>query len=180
MKDQFFYLGTLTRPFGLKGDLCAFFETDNPERYTQLDALFLDLDGEKIPYTIEHITYRGNNQFIIKFDAIGPDDCRDFVSVEVYLPMEQLPPLTGNQFYFHEVVGFTVTDQRLGEIGTCTGFLEVSNNPIMQVDHNGTEILIPASQQFVTHVDRENRTLHINTPEGLIEIYLGTDASQGH
>ena len=172
MKDEFFYLGTLTRPFGLKGGLCAFFDTDNPERYTQLDALFLDLDGEKIPYTVEHIAYRGNNQFVIKFDGIGPNECREFAQVELYLPLSQLPPLDGNRFYFHEVIGFTVIDERLGEIGTCQDFLEVSNNPIMQVDHNGTEILIPASQQFVTQVDRENRILHVSTPEGLVEIYL--------
>ncbi|MCR5550661.1 MAG: ribosome maturation factor RimM [Bacteroidales bacterium] len=172
MKDEFFYLGTLTRPFGLKGELCAFFDTDNPERYTQLDALFLDLDGEKIPYTVEHIAYRGNNQFVIKFDGIGPNECREFAQVELYLPLSQLPPLDGNRFYFHEVIGFTVIDERLGEIGTCQDFLEVSNNPIMQVNHNGTEILIPASQQFVTQVDRENRILHVSTPEGLVEIYL--------
>lgn len=172
MKDEFFYLGTLTRPFGLKGELCAFFDTDNPERYTQFDALFLDLDGEKIPYTVEHIAYRGNNQFVIKFDGIGPNECREFAQVELYLPLSQLPPLDGNRFYFHEVIGFTVIDERLGEIGTCQDFLEVSNNPIMQVNHNGTEILIPASQQFVTQVDRENRILHVSTPEGLVEIYL--------
>ena len=87
-------------------------------------------------------------------------------------PLSQLPPLDGNRFYFHEVIGFTVIDERLGEIGTCQDFLEVSNNPIMQVNHNGTEILIPASQQFVTKVDRENRILHVSTPEGLVEIYL--------
>ena len=172
MKDEFFYLGTLTRPFGLKGELCAFFDTDNPERYTQLDALFLDLNGEKIPYTVEHIAYRGNNQFVIKFDGIGPNECREFAQVELYLPLSQLPPLDGNRFYFHEVIGFTVIDERLGEIGTCQDFLEVSNNPIMQVNHNGTETLIPASQQFVTQVHRENRILHVSTPEGLVEIYL--------
>ena len=121
---------------------------------------------------MEHIAYRSNNQFVIKFDGIGPNECREFAQVELYLPLSQLPPLDGNRFYFHEVIGFTVIDERLGEIGTCQDFLEVSNNPIMQVNHNGTEILIPASQQFVTQVDRENRILHVSTPEGLVEIYL--------
>lgn len=172
MKDEYFYLGTLTRPFGLKGDLCAFFDTDNPENYTSLPAVFLDLDGEKIPYTIEHIAYRGNNQFIIKFDGVGPDECRDFVQVELYLPLSELPPLPGNRFYFHEVIGFKVIDQTKGDVGICQDFLEVSNNPIMQIDHNGTEILIPASQNFVTKVDRENHVLEINAPEGLIDVYL--------
>lgn len=173
MDNEFFYLGTLTKPFGLKGGLCAFFDTDNPENYANLPAVFLDLDGEKIPYTIENITYRGNNQFIIQFADIKANEARDFAGVELYLPMSQLPKLPGNRFYFHEVIGFDIVDGQLGNIGVCREFLEVSNNPIMVVAHDEKEILIPASQQFVTGVDRDNRTLHIRAPEGLIDMYLG-------
>lgn len=172
MENEFFYLGTLTKPFGLKGGLCAFFDTDNPENYTTLPAVFLDLDGEKIPYNIESITYRGSNQFIIQFEGLNADEARDLVGVELYLPLSELPKLPGNRFYFHEVIGFNVIDETQGEIGTCREFLEVSNNPIMLIDHDGKEILIPASQQFVTLVDREKHELHIQAPEGLIDLYL--------
>lgn len=173
MKNEFFYLGTLTKPFGLKGGLCAFFDTDNPENYTTLPAVFLDLDGEKIPYNIESITYRGNNQYIIMFEGLDANAAREFVGVELYLPISDLPKLPGNRFYFHEVIGFMVVDELKGEIGICKEFLEVSNNPIMVVMHDESEILIPASQQFITSVDRENGVLHINAPEGLIDVYLG-------
>ena len=172
MDNEFFYLGTLTKPFGLKGGLCAFFDTDNPENYTKLPAVFLDLDGEKIPYSIEEIIYRGNNQFIIQFAGVGVNEARDFVGVEMYLPISELPKLPGNRFYFHEVIGFTVTDEQFGEVGTCREFLEVSNNPIMVVERGDKEVLIPASQQFISKVDRDNRVLHILAPEGLIEMYL--------
>lgn len=172
MKNEFFYLGTLTKPFGLKGGLCAFFDTDNPENYTHLPAIFLDLEGEKIPYNIENITYRGNNQYIIQFEGMDANEAREFVGVELYLPLSDLPKLPGNRFYFHEVIGFKVVDANKGEIGVCREFLEVSNNPIMVVDHDGVEILIPASQQFVTQVDRDNHILHIQAPEGLIDVYL--------
>jgi len=172
MKDEFFYLGTLTKPFGLKGGLCAFFESDNPENYASLSAVFLDIDGEKIPYIISEITYRGNNQFIINFQDVAPDEVHDFVGVELFLPISELPKLSGNRFYFHEVTGFRVIDAQKGDIGFCREFLEVSNNPIMVVDHDGTDILIPASQQFITNVDRDNKVLGIEAPEGLIEVYL--------
>ncbi len=172
MKNEYFYLGTLTKPFGLKGDLCAFFDSDNPEKYVNLPAVFLDLDGEKIPYTIERIAYRGNKQFVIKFHDIPANEAREFAGVELYLPLSDLPKLTGNQFYFHEVIGFTVIDEVKGEIGTCQQFIEVSNNPIMQVEFEGKEILIPASQQFVTQVDRENKILRVHAPDGLIDVYL--------
>lgn len=173
MADKnFYYLGTLTKPFGLKGALCAYFDVDDCERYLDLDAVFIETDGEMLPYMIEDLQFRGNNQFVIKLQDVDIDNVREFVQTELYLPLSRLPKLTGNRFYFHEVIGFQVIDEQLGEIGTCKGFMELTNNPLMQVDHDGTEILIPASSEFVTNVDRENKTLHITTPEGLVELYL--------
>ena len=173
MADKnFYYLGTLTKPFGLKGELCAFFDVDDCERYLDLNAVFLETDGELLPYMIEKLQYRGNNQFIVKLQDVDIDNVKEFVQTDMFLPLSQLPKLSGNRFYFHEVIGFKVVDDRLGEIGTCKDFMELANNPLMQVDHDGNEILIPASQQFVTKVDRENKVLHVTTPEGLVELYL--------
>ena len=173
MADKnYYYLGTLTKPFGLKGALCAYFDVDDCERYLDLDAVFIETDGEMIPYMIEDLQFRGNNQFVIKLQDVDMDNVREFTQTELYLPLSRLPKLTGNRFYFHEVVGFKVIDDRLGEIGICKDFLELANNPLMQVDHDGTEILIPASGEFVTAVDRENKTMHVSTPEGLVELYL--------
>ena len=173
MADKnFYYLGTLTKPFGLKGALCAYFDVDDCERYLDLDAVFIETDGEMLPYMIEDLQFRGNNQFVIKLQDVDIDNVREFVQTELYLPLSRLPKLTGNRFYFHEVIGFQVVDEQLGEIGTCKGFMELTNNPLMQVDHDGTEILIPASSESVTNVDRENKTLHVTTPEGLVELYL--------
>ena len=174
MADKnYYYLGTLTKPFGLKGELCAFFDVDDCERYLDLPAVFIETDGEMLPYMVERLQYKGNNQFIIKLQEVTIDNVREFAQTELYLPLSSLPKLTGNRFYFHEVIGFQVVDERLGNIGTCQGFLELANNPLMQVDHDGAEILIPASQQFITQVDRESRTLHVTTPEGLVELYTG-------
>jgi 16S rRNA processing protein RimM len=152
--------------------LCAFFDVDDCERYLDLNAVFLETDGEMLPYMIEKLQYRGNNQFIVKLQDVDIDNVKEFVQTDMFLPLSQLPKLSGNRFYFHEVIGFKVVDDRLGEIGTCKDFMELANNPLMQVDHDGNEILIPASQQFVTKVDRENKVLHVTTPEGLVELYL--------
>ena len=170
-ENNFYYLGTLTKPFGLKGELCAFFDVDDCEKYLNLDSVFVDIDGEKIPYLIENIQYRGKNQFVLKLQDVEMDNINDFVQTDLYLPLSSLPKLSGNRFYFQEVIGFKIIDENLGDIGTCNGFLELSNNPIMQVESNGNEILIPANQQFITLVDRENKILRVNTPEGLVDLY---------
>ena len=35
------------------------------------------------------------------------------------------------------------------------------------------ELLIPITDQIITKVDRENKTIEVSTPEGLVALYLG-------
>lgn len=172
MSNDFFYLGMITKPFGYKGQLFIYLDTDEPEKYTSLDAVFLDIDGEMIPYMIEEFQYRDNNLAVIKFADISPDEAKSLVKSELYLPCSMLPPLTGNKFYFHEVIGFSVIDKEKGNIGICREFIEISHQPIMQIELGDKEILIPAVDEYLKELDREKKIIYIEAPEGLIDIYL--------
>lgn len=105
MKD-FFYLGVITKPFGYKGQAFIYLDTDQPEKYSDLESVFLHVDDEMVPYMIEEIQLRGSNQAVVKFADIDGDEIKSFMKTELYLPITALPPLTGNKFYFHEVIGF--------------------------------------------------------------------------
>ncbi|MDR3046857.1 MAG: ribosome maturation factor RimM [Bacteroidales bacterium] len=170
--QDFFYLGIITKPFGLKGQLFIYLDTDEPEKYCKLKSLFIDIDGDKIPYMIEEIFYKGSNVAVVKFSDLSPEEAKSLIKSELYLPTSILPPLTGNKFYFHEVVGFRVIDAVKGNIGVCSGFLDFSLQPIMQIDFNGKEILIPAVDEFIKGVDRENKRIDMDAPTDLIDIYL--------
>ena len=39
-------------------------------------------------------------------------------------------------------------------------------------DKNGTEILIPLIDDFIIALDRANKTITLETPEGLVDLYL--------
>lgn len=169
---EYFYLGIITKPFGYKGELTVFLDTDEPEKYTNLRAVFLLEGDEYIPYMIESIELRNGNNAVVKFTDVDGEEAKSLVKMEMYLPISELPPLTGNQFYYHEVIGFQVIDKEKGNIGICKDFIDVSNQPIMQVDKDGKEILIPAVDDIFEEVDREQRILRVAAPEGLIDIYL--------
>ncbi|MBP5557918.1 MAG: 16S rRNA processing protein RimM [Bacteroidales bacterium] len=169
---EYFYLGLITKPFGYKGELTVFLDTDEPEKYTNLRAVFLLEGDEYIPYMIDSIELRGGNNAVVKFADVDGEEAKSLVKMEMYLPITELPPLTGNKFYYHEVIGFQVIDKIKGNIGICKDFIDISNQPIMQVDCDGKEILIPAVDDIFEEVDREKRILRVNAPEGLIDIYL--------
>jgi len=170
--NDFFYLGLITKTFGYKGQVVIYLDTDEPEKYKTLEAVFVKEDEEMLPYMIEDFIYKGANQAIIKFTDVDGETAKNLVKSELYLPLSFLPPLTGNKFYFHEVIGFDVIDKERGNIGKCVDFMEISRQPIMQIDKNGTEILIPAVDEIFETIDRTNGIIFISAPEGLIDIYL--------
>ena len=170
--EDFFYLGTISKTFGYQGQVVIYLDTDEPWKYATLRSVFINIGGELLPYMIEDIQYREGNTAVVKFADVDAAESRNLLKAELYLPISELPPLTGNNFYFHEVIGFTVIDKEHGNIGTCKDFIDISRQPIMQIELNDKEILVPAIDEIFEKVDRENKTIYINAPEGLIDIYL--------
>jgi 16S rRNA processing protein RimM len=83
-----------------------------------------------------------------------------------------LPPLEGNKFYFHEIIGFGVIDQEKGDIGTITAVYENAPQPLLSIDCEGKEILLPIIDEIIINVNREERIMEVKSPEGLIDLYL--------
>jgi len=167
-----FYLGKITKPFGYKGEVDIFLDVDEPKNYATLDAVFVELKGQLIPYFIEQIRVK-NNHAVVRFQDVHTDNVQAMIGANLYLPLTALPKLTGNKFYFHEVLGFSMKDVNHLEIGILENIMDNGPQPIFQIKHpNGKEILIPILDEFIVDVNRENRTITTQAPEGLIDFYL--------
>lgn len=171
-KAECFFLGYIGRTFGYQGELVVTLDVDDPMRYADLKSVLVEVKGSLVPYFIEEIKMRDRDA-VWRFEGLTADEAARLVGCELYLPLSALPPLTGNRFYFHEVVGFAVEDREAGEIGTLTRIYDNGPQPIMSIDHGGKEIMVPLIDAFLLAVDRENRRLKIAAPEGLIDFYLG-------
>lgn len=170
--DECFYLGRITKPWGVKGQVVLFLDVDAPEEYLGLDSAFVEVKGKLVPYFF-HIDNLNGNKATATFEDLSVAEANALVGHELYLPLAMLPKLEGNKFYFHEVVGFSVIDDEWGNIGTIEQVIEYPAQPLFQIMKNGTEVLIPVIDEVIKKVDRAGRTIQISAPKGLIELYLG-------
>ena len=170
-KEQCFQLGKITKPFGIKGQVVFFLDVDSPADYSQMDSVFVDVKGSLIPYFIKDMNINGNKA-VVTFEDVSSDEAMQLIGSELYLPLDVLPPLTGNKFYFHEIIGWTVVDKEKGAIGTINSVFENPAQPIFQVLQNGKEILIPVIDQVIKTVDRDKKVIFIEAPNGLIDLYI--------
>ena len=172
-KEDCFYLGKIVRKHSFKGEVVAKLDTDEPELYKNLESVFVLLNNNLVPFFIEGSLLQKGNQLRLRFeDIVSENDADAILGSELYLPLEFLPKLIGNKFYFHEVIGFTIEDVHYKHIGVITGINDSSAQPLFEVDANGKNVLIPMIDNFIKKVDRENNTIIVETPEGLIDLYL--------
>jgi 16S rRNA processing protein RimM len=172
-KEDCFYLGKIVSKYSFKGELLVKLDTDEPDLYDNLDAIFIDLRGNMVPFFVESSQLHKSNLLRLKFEEVDTEaDADTLMKTDLYLPLNLLPKLEGNKFYFHEVIGFTVKDTNHGDVGILKGINDSTAQSLFEIDKDGIEILIPMNDEFIVKVDRENKTIEVNTPEGLIDLYL--------
>jgi len=172
-KEECFYLGRIIKKYSFKGEVLAKLDTDQPELYEHLDAIFLDLRNNLVPFFVEHSQLHKSELLRLKFEDIDTDaDADIIIKSELYLPLDLLPKLEGNKFYFHEVIGFTIKDKNYGYVGIIKSINDTTAQALFEIESNGKEILIPMNDEFILKVDRASKTILVETPEGLIDLYL--------
>ncbi len=171
-KEDCFYLGKIAKTHGLKGEVTLKVEADDPSAYLEMKHFFLEINKVLTPFFVEKITMSGDKFFIAIQDMKTIEAVQHLVGKSVYLSLEMLPKLSGKQFYFHEIVGFTVVDTEKGELGPVSQVLEYPTQAILQIMKDKKEILIPILDQVIQNVDRTKKILTITAPEGLIDMYL--------
>lgn len=172
-KSECFFLGKITKPHGLKGEVTVWLDVDNPDDYQGLDAVFLEIKNELVPFIISEIQIRGKKS-IAKFEDINKiEQTESIVGAELYLPLTSLPKLSGKKFYYHEVIGFEIYDDNLQRtIGILKAIYESSGQDLFGIDADGTEILVPIVDEFIISVDRAIKRIEIKAPDGLLDIYI--------
>lgn len=172
-KEDCFYLGKIAKKFSFKGEVLIYLDTDEPELYENMESVFVDFNKNLVPFFIENSSLHKNDFLRVRFEDVDSEEEADkLIGLEVYLPLSMLPKLSGNKFYFHEVICFEIEDKRLGVFGKIIAINDSSAQPLFEVVNGSVEILVPMIDQFLVKVDRENKKIIMDLPEGLVEMYL--------
>ena len=172
-KEDCFYLGKIVKKYSFKGEILAKLDTDQPDIYENFDALFIEVSNSLIPYFVEKSQLHKSNLLRLKLeDVTSEGDADALLKKDLYLPLDLLPKLEGNAFYFHEIIGFQVIDENFGPIGQITGVNDSTTQALFEIDHHGKEVLIPINDDIINSLDRTAKTVLVKTPPGLIDLYL--------
>ncbi len=172
-KEDCFYLGKIVAKHSFKGEVLVKLDTDEPEIYENMESVFVSRGNSLVPFFIERCRLHKSNLLRIKFEEVNEEsEAINLVGSGLYLPLEFLPKLEGNKFYYHEVIGFRLVDEKHGDIGVIKSVNDSVSQALFEAEKDGKTLLIPINDDIILKVDRQSKTIYVSTPEGLVDLYL--------
>jgi 16S rRNA processing protein RimM len=129
---------------GLRGAVRVEVLTDNLGRFDVGSTLYRE--GAADPLTVAS-AHRDGPGLLVRFAEVADRDSADSLR-DAYLEAP-LEPLDADQFYWHEIVGCSVTAVDGESLGTVTDVFRVGETEVYEVRGPRGEILVPAVATIV-------------------------------
>ena len=181
---------------GTDGELVLGFREIAPEDINLQEPVFIIFDGLPVPFYIESFTKRGNTKALVRLtDICSQEDVEEIAGKAVYVEDESLPEMSFEEDGFAALVGWTlltpeIPDQvgddvetvgddvkdaslpaltgNLYEVGEITDFIDIPNNPCIEVETENGAVMIPLHEDLILSVDPEYQEIIMQIPAGLI------------
>lgn len=169
----FKHIGTTGKSRGIEGELRLYVDDAYLEDVVRAGFLFLEFNGNKVPLEIESI--REVQDLLVKFAGVNdPSAAAQWGSLQVFLPLDEITDGVSSveeaTTEYHAIVGYSVIDEQLGEIGQISEVREFPQQEMAVVYYQEREVLIPLNAVFILRIDNDQRIVVMDLPEGILEI----------
>ena len=166
-QEEVYKIGRLGKSHGVRGEVSFLFDDDVFDR-VDADYLILDIDGILVPFFIEEYRFRSDTTALMKFEGIDTQErARELTGCDVYFP-RNLAASDDDSISWSAIVGFDIidasTEKSIGRIAS----IDDSTLNILFCLEDGH--LIPASEDLITKIDQQTRTITMRLPAGLLDL----------
>ena len=164
-------IGTIHKPSGIKGLVSVRLLHEIKGELTP-EFLLIEIEDQIIPFETEELKYIDNKNAVIKLrgiDSVGK--AKTLINLNVYRQKSNTDVKTETH---HEnlylLKGFSVFDKETGLVGTIQKVLEFPQQVLFEVKGQIKVHLLPANEKTIVLIDKKNRIVKMDLPEGLLFI----------
>jgi len=163
--------GKISKPYGLHGEVIIILEPGAGNNIEPDNPLFIDIDGQRVPFFVEEAELISKDQAIVKFEFIDSlETARKVSGCSVYFDISKQPDTLKKGEDLARLIGYTASDKVIGPLGRIADYLPHHMNPIFVIQSESRELMVPAAQDFIEHINPREQTVRFNLPEGLTEL----------
>lgn len=163
---QFLRVGKIVNTHGIRGGVKVIPTTDYPERFEELEYVYLDKTHKLIIKKLQYV----KNMVVLTFN-----DYEDINLVEglkgkqLYIDETQRRELPEDTYYIIDLIGldvYTIDEVYLGQV---KDIIQTGPSEVYVIrDDKGKEVMIPAVKEFMPVIDIEAKKIIVKPIEGMI------------
>ena len=177
--DNLQQIAQVLKSNGTDGELVMGFREIAPEDINLNEPVFIVFDGLPVPFYIESFSKRGNTKALVRLtDICSMEDVEEIAGKAVYVEEESLPEMSLEEDGYAALIGWLLLapagedideeDMEFEEIGEITDFVDIPNNPCIEVETENGAVMIPLHEDLILSVDPENLEIVMQIPAGLL------------
>lgn len=171
---NYFNIGKLSAVYGTEGEMILKHSLGKKTSLKDITAVFIeDRKNSFLPYFIQKARAKDTEQLYIKLEGIDTREAaRALLQKGIYLEEADFKGLASASAPL-SLLGFQVTDKEHGPLGEISEIIEMPQQVLAKVMFREKEMLLPLNEQTLLKIDKKQQIVHLDLPEGLLDIYLG-------
>jgi 16S rRNA processing protein RimM len=154
--------------------LAAISLTSRPERFQQLDEVFLFREGKPVGvggFLVESVREHAR-AWVFKFRGVDTiSDAEPLEHSEVRLPFAERLAVEEGEHYVSDLVGCEVKERKTGSlVGVVTGWQEAGGAGLLEIGEGDDRLLVPFARSICVEVDTRAKRILVDLPEGLKDL----------
>jgi 16S rRNA processing protein RimM len=163
--DDYLVIGRIVAPHGVRGELRVELATENPDRFAGLEAVYVGPSHRR--YAVTGARPHQGRVLLLLAGVADRNAAERLRGQIVQVPMEEALPLEEGAYYYHEVEGLRVVDERGQELGLLAQVLATGANDVYIVRGPRGELLLPAIRDVILSIEPAQGRVVVRIPLGL-------------
>lgn len=170
MSDNYLEIGIITRFQGNKGEVRVKATTDIPERFFDLDTVYLKRGDELKELEIEYIRFHKQFVVIKFFDINSINEAEKLKNYQVLIDESEKYLLPEDNFYVDDLIDCDVYLESDKYLGKLIDVIDTSGTDIFLVKGQDKEYMLPASREMILEIDLENKKIIVDPIPGILDL----------
>lgn len=170
--NDYFSIGKIVATHGLTGELVLEHALGKKTDLKGLETLFVEeVKGSFLPYFLEHSKIKNEDEIFVKLEGVDTKESgRRLNQRTVWLLKADFEKYAAGSSPI-SLLGYMMVHERV-EIGDVIEVIEQPLQVLCKIMYKGNEALIPLHEESLIKVDNKKKQVHVNLPEGLLDIYV--------
>jgi 16S rRNA processing protein RimM len=178
LKNEKKHIGKIIDAHGIRGDVYGLVFSGDTSWITKTKTLDLVINDKIETFDIVKIKAfkKGFIAALKGFD--NRNKAEEYKASEVWVDAKLFISKNGESLFLSEILNFKIFDKSMGKIGNVEAFSSNGAQDLLIIKNDTETIEIPFVKEFVVNIDYVLNEIHMNLPEGLLQINVNSGADK--